>query len=252
VQKLQLLVLFLHLRRRRGVGTLAGMVSYAQFCPVALASEFFAERWTPLILRELLAGKHRFKELQQGTGGISQSLLVQRLETLEEAGVVERHPNPAGRGYEYHLTPAGRELEGVLDRLAIWAQRWIELRQDCLNAAHIMYAVHQNLQTEHFPPRRVTVRFDMGADTRPYWLVLERPHPELCFHDPGHDTDLVVETDVETLTRVFLGRLSLGAALADGRMRLDGSSELRSRFSLWLGLSRFAPYGAQSMALAAG
>jgi DNA-binding HxlR family transcriptional regulator len=228
------------------------MASYAQFCPVALASEFFAERWTPLILRELLAGKHRFKELQQGTGGISQSLLVQRLETLEEAGVVERHPNPGGRGFEYHLTPAGRELEGVLDRMAIWAQRWVELRQDCLNAAHIMYAVHTNLQVDHFPPRRVAVRFDLGADVRPYWLILERPQAELCFHDPGHEIELVVTTDVETLTRVFLGRLPLGAALSDGRIRLEGRNELQAQFSGWLGLSRFAPYGAQSLALVAG
>jgi DNA-binding HxlR family transcriptional regulator len=221
------------------------MAGYAQFCPVALASEFFAERWTPLILRELLAGKHRFTELQQGTGGISQSLLVQRLETLEDAGVVERRPNPAGRGYEYHLTPAGRELEGVLDRLAIWAQRWVELREDCLNAASIMYAVHTNLRSDLFPPQRVTVRFDLGADVRPYWLLLERPQAELCFHDPGHPTDVLVTTDVETLTRVFLGRVPLGLAMADGKLRLEGDSLLRSGFSRWLGLSRFAPYAAQ-------
>ncbi len=226
------------------------MNSYAQFCPVALASEFFAERWTPLILRELLAGKHRFSELQQGTGGISQSLLVQRLETLEDAGVVERRPNPAGRGSEYHLTPAGRELEGVLDRMAIWAQRWVELREDCLNPAHIMYAVHTNLRADEFPPRRVTVRFDLGADTRPYWLVLDRPQAELCFHDPGHSIDLVVTTDVETITRVFLGRLALGVAMADGRLTLDGAAPLRSAFPRWLGLSRFAPYASQTVRVA--
>jgi hypothetical protein len=172
---------------------------------------------------------------------------VQRLETLEEAGVVERRPNPAGRGYEYHLTPAGRELEGVLDRMAIWAQRWVELREDCLNPAHIMYAIHTNLRADHFPPRRVTVRFDLGSGIRPYWLVLDRPSAELCFHDPGHPVELFVTSDVDTLTRVFLGRLPLGGVLADGRIRLDGPAALQSAFSRWLGLSRFAPYAAQSI-----
>src|SRR5215475_14626069 len=87
---------------------LVGMdTTYGQFCPVALGAEVFAERWTPLILRELLAGSHRFSELQRGLPHIPRALLVQRLRSLERAGLIERRPARAGRGWEYHLSPAG-------------------------------------------------------------------------------------------------------------------------------------------------
>ncbi|HET8776199.1 MAG TPA: helix-turn-helix domain-containing protein [Candidatus Limnocylindria bacterium] len=220
------------------------MVSYGQFCPVALASEVFAERWTPLILRELLIGRHRFNELQHGVGGISQSLLVQRLRTLEQAGIVERAPNPAGRGSEYHLTKAGAELEGVLDRLAIWAQRWIELRDDCLDAAPLMQAIHMHLRADAIPIGPTVVRFDFtDPGQRTYWMLLRRPEAELCFHDPGKETDMVVTCDVEALTRVFLGRVPLARATARDRIRLDGPSDLVRSFPRWLGLHKFASYG---------
>lgn len=219
------------------------MVGYGQFCPVALASEVFAERWTPLIIRELVAGRHRFNELHHGVGGISQSLLVQRLRTLEGAGIVERAPNPGGRGSEYHLTPAGAELEGVLDRMAIWAQRWLELRLDCLDAAALMQAVQMNLKRDALPMGPNVVRFDFtDPGQRTYWMLLRRPDSELCFHDPGRDTDLFVHAELEALTRVFTGRMTLTQATRTGRVQLDGPRELTAGFPRWLGLSRFAPY----------
>ena len=221
------------------------MIGYGQFCPVALASEVFAERWTPLIIRELVAGRHRFNELQQGVGGISQSLLVRRLRTLEEANIIERAPNPDGRGSEYHLTPQGAELEGVLDRMAIWAQRWLELREDCLDAAAIMQALHMHLRRDALPIGPNVVRFEFtDAGQRLYWMLLRRPDAELCFHDPGRETDLVVTADIEALTRVFLGRMTLSGARAEGRIELDGPRDLVAAFPRWLGLSRFAPYAA--------
>lgn len=219
------------------------MLGYGQFCPVALASEVFAERWTPIIVRELLAGRHRFNELQHGVGGISQSLLIQRLRRLEEAGVVERAPNPAGRGSEYHLTPSGAELQGVLERLAIWAQRWIELRSDCLDAAALMQALHMNLKRDALPIGPSVVRFEFtDANQRTYWMLLQRPDAELCFHDPGREVDMVVTSDIEALTRVFLGRMTLAKALRDGRLEIDGPTTLTRGFSRWLGLNPFAAY----------
>src|SRR5947208_312232 len=118
-------------------------MKYEQVYPVSLASEVIAERWTPLILREIvLFDRHHFSEIQHGVGRISQSLLSARLRTLEEAGVIERHPNRAGRGWEYHPTPAGRELETVLNELGIWAQHWIDLRREDCDPAYLMQTVH--------------------------------------------------------------------------------------------------------------
>jgi DNA-binding HxlR family transcriptional regulator len=82
------------------------VTAYGQFCPIAVACETFAERWTPLILRELLAGARRFSEIRQCIPRISRTLLAQRLRELEEAGVVQSRPLARGRGREYQPTRA--------------------------------------------------------------------------------------------------------------------------------------------------
>ncbi len=233
----------LHLRQGASGGETVAMTRYGQSCPIALAAEVLAERWTPLILREIvLAGHYRFSEIQHGIGRISQSLLVDRLRDLQRAGIVEVRPNPGGRGFEYHPTVAGRELEQFLDDLAIWAQRWIELRAEDLDPAYVMQGLHVNLRRERLPAHRMTIRFEFLDAERVYWLVLDREAPELCFHDPGHQVDLVVRADVDCLTRVYLGRLRLGDALDNGRIRIDGAADLARRLPDWLGMSRYAPY----------
>jgi DNA-binding HxlR family transcriptional regulator len=93
------------------------MRGYGQFCPIAMAAEIFAERWTPVILRELLYGSHRFNELRRGMPLISQSLLAQRLKSLEQAGLIESRRGPGGRASEYHLNPAGDALRPVVELL---------------------------------------------------------------------------------------------------------------------------------------
>src|SRR5690348_13536221 len=97
---------------------------YGQFCPVALAAEVLAERWTPLVVRELLMGSTRFNDLQRGVPRMSSALLARRLRELQFAGIVERHRSEGG-GSEYHLTPAGRELLPVIEKMGLWAQRWL-------------------------------------------------------------------------------------------------------------------------------
>ena len=156
--------------------------------PVSLASEVIAERWTPLILREIvLFDRHHFSEIQHGVGRISQSLLSARLRTLEAAGVIERRPNRLGRGWEYHPTRAGRELETVLNELGIWAQHWIELRQEDCDPAYLMQTVHAVLRLDRLPRTPLTVRFEFTEHPKIYWLVLGGEQPELCYYDPGRD-----------------------------------------------------------------
>ena len=226
------------------------MAAYGQFCPIALAAEVVAERWTPLILREIvLADSRRFGEIQRGVGPISQSLLVERLRSLEAAGVIERRPNPASRGWEYHPTQAGRDMEPLLEALAAWSQRWMELRREDCDPAYVMTAVHQLLRTERFPARPITIRFDFMPDVRTYWLILDRRRPELCFHDPGHEVELFVTADQEALARVVLGRLGIGEAMAAGQLTVAGPSELVRQFPGWIGLSRWAPYAAELAAV---
>jgi DNA-binding HxlR family transcriptional regulator len=97
---------------------------YGQFCPVAVASEIFAERWTPIILRELVCGSRRFNEIQRGAPRISRALLVQRLRRLEAAGVIASTARPDGKGRDYQLTESGKEMGEIVVRLGEWGQRW--------------------------------------------------------------------------------------------------------------------------------
>ncbi|HXG40441.1 MAG TPA: helix-turn-helix domain-containing protein, partial [Candidatus Limnocylindrales bacterium] len=101
------------------------MRSHAQYCPVAKAAEAIGDRWTLLIVRELLNGASRFNELERGLPGISRSILAGRLRGLEAAGIVERTAGPERRTGGYRLTGAGRELDPVFQLLGEWAVRWI-------------------------------------------------------------------------------------------------------------------------------
>jgi len=224
---------------------------YWQFCPVALGAEIFAERWTPLILRELLLGSHRFSELQRGLPRISRNLLVQRLAYLEEAGLLERRRRPNGRGFDYHLTAAGEELRPVVVALGTWGYKWTaqEIKPDNLDAGLLMWFLRRRVQVDQLPPERVVARFDFHeggtrsfwlGEEQSFWLVLERPEVELCLSDPGFEVDLHVNADVAELTRVYLGLVPLAEALRSGSVRLAGPRELRSGFRRWLGISPFA------------
>jgi DNA-binding HxlR family transcriptional regulator len=218
-------------------------VRYQQICPVSLASEVLAERWTPLILREIvLFDRHHFSEIQHGVGRISQSLLAARLRALEAAGVIERRPNPFGRGWEYHPTRAGQELETVLNELGIWAQHWIELRQEDCDPAYLMQTVHAILRLDRLPRTATTVRFEFTVQPKIYWLILDGDQPELCFNDPGREVELVVTVDEQVFGSVLLGRTDFSAAVGHGDIRLDGSPDLVRAFPTWLGVTRFAKY----------
>src|SRR2546423_6515747 len=80
---------------------------YGQYCPVARAAEILADRWTVLIVRELLADVNHFNELERGLPHISRTLLAERLRRLERAGVLERRGGTPGKPPEYCLSPAG-------------------------------------------------------------------------------------------------------------------------------------------------
>jgi DNA-binding HxlR family transcriptional regulator len=220
------------------------VTGYGQFCPVALGAEVLATRWTPLIVRELLQGSIRFSELQRGLPRISRNLLVQRLATLEQAGIIETRPRVAGRGREYRLTAAGEDLRPVIEALGVWGYKWAgqTLRPDCLDPGLLLWFIHRRVRMQHLPAERHIVRFDLqDARRRLYWLVLQPPDVDVCAIDPGFDVDLRVEATVEALTEVYLGRTTLRAALRDERVRLVGRREACDAFPRWFGSSPFAP-----------
>ncbi|MCD6029767.1 MAG: transcriptional regulator, HxlR family [Thermomicrobiales bacterium] len=218
------------------------MRGYGQFCPVAIASEIFAERWTPLVVRELFCGSHRFNELVIGLPRIPRSVLVQRLRTLESSGVVERRVDTSGRNVEYHLTPAGIELGEVVVRLGDWGQRWadVPVGPKNLDPDLLIWDIHRRLDNERLPEQRVVVQIDLGgAHTKSYWLILERPEASVCWTDPGFEPDLLVEADSVALHRVWVGQLGLEQAMREGLIEIHGPDDLRRAFPGLLKLSLF-------------
>lgn len=219
------------------------MPGYGRFCPVALGSEVLADRWTPLVVRELVLGNTRFNDIARCLPGISRSLLVQRLRHLERYGVVETWPSPTGRGNEYHLTPAGKELESVLDVLGRWAVQWMydELDPHDVDAVMLTWWMHRRVDLERLPPGRVVIRFDHTAPQRmAIWMVLDRGEPSVCLQHPGFDTDVLVTTTTPAMAEVFQGYRSWSSAVADGAIAVSGAPSLVRSLPKWFLWSPFA------------
>jgi len=218
------------------------MSGYGQFCPIARASEIFAERWTPLIVREVMVGHHHFNEILKGLHSISPSMLGSRLRSLERAGIIETAPNPTGRGSTYHLTEAGAKLAEIVKGLGVWGQQYLEVQREHLDGDVLMWAILTHLHPDRLPVVRRVVRFEFRDEKKRYWLVLRRDDPDLCYSDPGFGDDLAIRSDLECVTRVYLGELRLADARRAGRLEIEGPRELAHGVDSWFPVSSFAPH----------
>lgn len=226
--------------------------SYGQFCPVAQAAEVVAERWTPLVLRELLCGSRRFSDLHRGVPLMSVSLLTRRLRELERAGVIERRVS--GRISEYRLTAAGEELRPVIEGLGVWGKRWLRRPLDpgYLDPDLLMWDMRRRIRTERLPSRRVTVQITVRLPSRAnryYWLVLDGTDVDICYKHPGFAVDLEVRADLETLTRVWLGDFPFENA--ERRDRARGIERDLPPLSTVAGAERVRPRRARASVTAA-
>ena len=213
------------------------MRNYGQFCPIARGSEILAERWTPIILRNLLMGCRTFNEIAAGAPGLSRALLARRLRELERAGVLEIRPKPEGHGSLYEPTPAGRDLEPVLFALGGWAERWTQVTAEHSDPGVVLWSWCQEfLRRDLLPDRRVVVRFDTRSEGRRTtgWMLIERREAELCRVDPGFGDDLVVTiNDPLTFARWHLGLVGWGAALRSGQVQVSGPRALGRALPTW-------------------
>ena len=221
------------------------MTSYSQFCTVARGAEVLGERWTPLVVRELLCGSTRFNDLRRGVPRMSATLLAQRLRKLEDTGVVQRVRT--GGGWEYKLTPAGEELRPIVEQIGHWGARWIgrRLEPGQLDAGFLMWDIRRFVRLDEFPAsRRVVVHFVL-RDARPrerrWWLVVENGVADLCRDDPGHELTVIVEATVRALTEIWTGDTEARVEMAAGRVRVIGPDREARRLWAWLGRSLFAP-----------
>ncbi|WP_374654113.1 winged helix-turn-helix transcriptional regulator [Dongia sp.] len=214
---------------------------YGQFCPVAMAAEIFCMRWTPLILRELLAGSRHFNDLKRGLPRISPTLLSKRLKELQQGGLLETS------GAQYILTPAGEDLRNLVMSLGFWGARWVDTQKSLknLDPSLLMWDMRRNLNPTPLPPRRCVVQFTYPelSNRRDWWLVIERGNVDLCQTDPGFDVDLYVETSLKSMTAIWMGITNVATEIAGGRMDLSGDKNISRMMQSWLGLSPFAKAG---------
>ncbi|MEO3472200.1 helix-turn-helix domain-containing protein [Roseomonas sp. CAU 1739] len=220
------------------------MPGYGQFCPVAKTCELFAERWTPLIVRELCCGPAHFNDLRRRLPLMSKTLLAQRLRDLEFHGVISITTKPAGPGNVYALTAAGEEFRPIIEALSIWGQRHTEniLRPEDFDPHFLLASVSSQIPRSAFPAGRFVIRFDFrnipAARTalRSWWFVFMHPHIDLCMKDPGHPVDVVIAADLETFTRAWMGYIGLAGDDARQAIAFEGAPDATERAKALLGI----------------
>ena len=218
------------------------MGEYGQFCPVAKAMELLDERWTVLVIRELLAGSRHFNEIRRGVPKMSPALLSKRLQRLERAGLLERRTG--GNRIEYVLTPAGRELRSLVELLGTWSVRWFpDLVDSDLDPGLLMWDMRRSIDPDELPDRLGTVHFafrDVPPATGLWWLTVGPDGVDVCDFDPGYPVIATVSGQLRSLTGVWRGDLSWPAALRSGELVLDGPAWARRAVPRWFGGSSFA------------
>ncbi|MDI9914701.1 helix-turn-helix domain-containing protein [Rhodococcus sp. IEGM 1379] len=216
--------------------------SYHQFCPVAKAMELLDERWTLLLLRELMMGSEHFNDLRRGLPRMSPTLLSRRLHQLTVAGIVER--NDSNGAIAYRLTDAGRELRPVVEALGIWGTRWIgELGDGDLDPKLLLWDMHRRVDHSVVPDGKAVVHFvfsGVPGHSRNWWLVINSGEVDVCDNDPGFDVTVSISAGLRPMTEVWRGNLTWADAVRSGDITISGPAPLRRDLPAWFELSTFA------------
>jgi hypothetical protein len=152
-----------------------------------------------------------------------------------------------GKPREYHLTASGREFRAAIDALGAWGQRWtVRVQRDNLDSGLLMWNIRRRVALDRLPEGRVTVQFNFSgvpagrSMLKKCWLILDRSGCDVCLSDPGYEVDVVVDADLATMARVWLGDLTFAEAVREKKIRLAGTPALVRQFPGWLLLSHFA------------
>lgn len=213
------------------------MASYRQYCPVARAAEILAERWSLLIVRNLLWGATTFTDLASGVPHMSRSMLIKRLRELERNGVIVATPKANGQGSTYALTDAGRDLAGVVGELAAWADRWVDVRTEHTDPGFALWVWCQlQLNRDALPPQRVVVAFtfpDERVGNRRFWLLVEGGDAEVCVTDPGGEPAAEIVARSRAFVDWHRGVLPWGDAIRDGAITVRGRLTIVRALPTW-------------------
>lgn len=235
---------------------------YGQYCPLSLAAELLCQRWTVLIISRILAGCHRFNDIQRGLPQMSPTLLSRRLGELESAGIIRARQARNGNWREYSLTQAGEELKPLIDTMAVWGQRWArDMDLEDLDPAFLVWSMHSRMDAARMPEGRTVIEFSFAgapANCRRFWLVCEDGAVEMCLKDPGYEVSLRVACDLRVFIEAWRGFRDVASEIRAGRIRLIGRRALREQFPDWLclhvmaGVPRLRPGRERRLSLVTG
>ena len=219
-------------------------MEYGQFCPIAKATEIVGEKWTLLVVRELLMGGTRFSELQRGLSMISPTMLSKRLDTLEQHGLVMKKKIPNQKGYEYFPTKSCSELLPIIKSLGDWGMRWARsnLTEKDYDVELLMLYLKRSINPENLIGNETVIRFKF-TDIKDYpnwWMVIKGNEVDLCVNDPGKEVDVYFTTNVKTMAGIWMGDTTYKKALASDELKLVGPKALTKDVSSWMEISVFA------------
>jgi DNA-binding HxlR family transcriptional regulator len=219
-------------------------MNYGQFCPISKATEILGERWTFLIIRELLMGARRFSELQRGLGDISPALLAARLRSFEAEGLLVRRRISGQRGYEYYPTLACEELRPIIIALGEWGMCWARntLATDYLDVEMLILYLERSIDPSQLPGRETVIQFKFNdlPEQRDWWLLVRDDKVDVCITEPGRDVDVFFSTTARTMSEVWMDVRSYREAVLSGDLIIEGDPALTRRISSWLRPSIFA------------
>lgn len=219
-------------------------MKYGQFCPIAKASELLGDKWTFLILRELLVGGCRFSEIQNGLKLISPSLLTKRLRELEKEGIVTRHKIKEQRGYEYHLTKAGREVMPIIQELGKWGMKWARelIEDDELDVELLMLYLGRSIAPENLPTKETIIYFKFTdlSKLKEWWIIVKNNDIDVCLSDPGKEINIWFTTNLRTMMEVWMGDSSYKTAIKENKLNIIGPRSLTGNVTKWMRNSDFS------------
>jgi DNA-binding HxlR family transcriptional regulator len=199
--------------------------SYDQYCALSRALDVVGERWTILIVRELLAGPRRYTDLHADLPGVSTDVLATRLKEMEQDGLITRRRlPPPGAATVYELTPRGQDLLPALTLLADWGAAGLTERRptDALRAHWFAIPLLRQL-AELAAPDEGTV--DIQLDEGTFHVVISNAGPSYA-HGPAGHPDARLTLDADACLAVSQGRASLHEMIKKGRVVVDGTGPL--------------------------
>ncbi|MEU3471872.1 helix-turn-helix domain-containing protein [Rhodococcus sp. NPDC006774] len=208
-----------------------------EYCPVSMGVNLLGDKWSLLIVREIITGAHNFNAIHRGLPGISRTLLASRLRFLERAELVVKLDR------EYHTTPAGSDLLGVLMSLGSWTARWRfpAPTEEQADPYLLLWRMRAGLDISRLPNnRRTTLHFAFTEPRVHGWIVVDNGKATLCYQDPRFPVDVAVSGTVNTWNQIWYGHRTFASARQSGEIDLAGATPLTSAFFSWFELSPFA------------